>query len=1054
MAATLVVQEAVYMWNKLRTAISTTWERSLVAPLSIAAPPAKPIEVENWTTTPAEAAKRPNWKKWVMIGSFTALGVAVAVVEVRTSWLQSKLFTTLLKGASWKVGTGEASHHFSTGRGPYDERLGYTRLGEMVDRAKQYGFSVQRQAHWSPRMIALGNYGIFPVYQEKPQGGIRILDRNGNELHGAQFPAATFAEFATLAPLVVKTALFIENREILDSRAPTRNPAIEWDRLAKAFVDFGVKKVSPGHQISGGSTLATQLEKVRHSPAGRTDGLVEKARQITSASFRAYQTGPTTMETRRRIVRDYINSLPLAATPAHGEIIGLADGLAAWYRTDPDRVNRLLMADEGSLTADEERERAAAYRQVLSLLLAINRPTYYLRQHPEALSERAEAYLRVMASEGLITPRLRDLAIASKVKLTPVADFPSRAVELDRKGTDAVRVNLLNLLGLPSLYDLDRLDLTVHTTLHNEGSTIAAQVMEQLNDPQFAAQNGLVGEKLLATGQGESVIYSLTLFERGENRNRLIVQLDSARQALNLNEGSKLELGSTAKLRTLASYLETVAALHKQFVVDKAPLPADPDKLSTWAVEYRDAATDRSLDAMLEAAMLREYSASPYEAFWTGGGVHAFNNFDSSDNGRRLTVREGFRRSVNLVFIRIMRDLVDYHMHRLDTYSPGLFADENHPLRQKLLARFADREGSAFMRGFYTKYSGLTQDEMLDKLFSEREISPSRFAVMYRTVRPGAAFGEFQLAMAAYVKDNVTEKRQQDLYDMYGPGKFTWNDRGYVATVHPLELWLVNYLQTMPEASWEQARDSSRYIRQEVYRWLFTSKSKHGQDLRIRSVLEVDAFNGIYTSWKKQGFPFRYLVPSLATSIGSSGDTPAALADLAGVILNEGVRYPNARIERLHFASGTPFETLMSRSKEEPTRVMPVEIARRLRKEMSGVVEFGTARRAFHSVKDAKGQFLEVGGKTGTGDNRTKSLWRVGRARNRTAAFVFMIGDRYFGTLVAYVPGEQAAGYRFSSALPVSVFKLIVPKVIEKVEAAPVQVPLVAAAPPKPAELR
>ncbi len=47
---------------------------------------------------------------------------------------------------------------------------------------------------------------------------------------------------------------------------------------------------------------------------------------------------------------------------------------------------------------------------------------------------------------------------------------------------------------------------------------------------------------------------------------------------------------------------------------------------------------------------------------------------------------------------------------------------------------------------------------------------------------------------------------------------------------------------------------------------------------------------------------------------------------------------------------------------------------------------------------------------------------RRARVMNRTAAFVFLIGDRYDGTITAYVSGEGAAGYRFTSALPVQVF--------------------------------
>jgi hypothetical protein len=42
---------------------------------------------------------------------------------------------------------------------------------------------------------------------------------------------------------------------------------------------------------------------------------------------------------------------------------------------------------------------------------------------------------------------------------------------------------------------------------------------------------------------------------------------------------------------------------------------------------------------------------------------------------------------------------------------------------------------------------------------------------------------------------------------------------------------------------------------------------------------------------------------------------------------------------------------------------------------------------------------------------------------NRAAALVFMIDDRFFGTLTAYVPGPDAADYQFTSALVTQALK-------------------------------
>jgi hypothetical protein len=108
-------------------------------------------------------------------------------------------------------------------------------------------------------------------------------------------------------------------------------------------------------------------------------------------------------------------------------------------------------------------------------------------------------------------------------------------------------------------------------------------------------------------------------------------------------------------------------------------------------------------------------------------------------------------------------------------------------------------------------------------------------------------------------------------------------------------------------------------------------------------------------------------VPSFATALGSSGDRPAALAELMGIIANDGIRQPTLRVDRLNFAVGTPYETRFARA-GEGERVLPAEVAA-LRTALSEVVEGGTARR-LPGPSLADGTPLALGGKTGTGDNR------------------------------------------------------------------------------------
>src|SRR5215218_44635 len=125
-----------------------------------------------------------------------------------------------------------------------------------------------------------------------------------------------------------------------------------------------------------------------------------------------------------------------------------------------------------------------------------------------------------------------------------------------------------------------------------------------------------------------------------------------------------------------------------------------------------------------------------------------------------------------------------------------------------------------------------------------------------------------------------------------------------------------------PDAKLDKIVEASKGERQAVYQWLFKSKAKAAQDTRIRTLLEMEAFTEIHKQWKRVGYPFGSLVPSYATAIGASGDRPAALAELMGIILNDGVRLPTSRIEELHFAAQTPYETVVRRKENQAERVM------------------------------------------------------------------------------------------------------------------------------------
>lgn len=1004
------------------------------------------------------------WKRfgrwtWAAVLFTVVLCVAWIVVdEVQTSRRQAAWLSGLVSDLHYEVKPGPSPAIRFPGEGPFDERLGYHRLPEMVQRLAGQGYTVSAQARMSPKMIEYADEGLFATYREKTQAGLELQDCRGQPLAVARYPERTYERFEAVPSLLVDALLFIENRELLDPRFPMRNPAVEWDRFGKAVADQALRRLDESHTAAGGSTLATQIEKYRHSPGGRTDTAQEKLRQMASASLRAYLDRGDTLARRRQIVTDYLNTVPLSARAGFGEVNGTGDGLWAWYGRDFAEVNQLLatpIADDEPMLAQRRAlafkqaltpRQALAFKQALSLLVAQRRPSYYLAEGEPMLRQLTDSYLRVMADAGVITPTLRDAALPLALKLQTQFAVARPVSFIERKAANAVRGKLQSLLAVQRSYDLDRLDLAVASPLDGELQRTATALLRGLGDRQAARAAGLYGFRLLKAGDDPSkIIYSFTLFERGEHSNLLRVQTDNVDQPFDLNEGARLDLGSTAKLRTLITYQELVAELHRRWSGLSAEQLAAlkisrRDPLGRWARDHLARGGDVSLAAMLDAAMERSYSASPNEGFFTGGGMHHFENFEPEDNHRTMTVREALTRSVNLVFVRLMRDVVYHVMARSEGESTALIDDASNPRRQQYLARFADHEGREFVARFYRKYVGKPAQEAEDLLVHSARPTPARLAAAFYGLEPEASVDRLGVFIAQRLPNaDLSAAALQALRDRFGPGRWSLADRGYLAGVHPLELWLAGYLREHAKATLGEAVAASAEQRQEVYQWLFKTRHKGAQDARIRKLIEEDAFAEIQKAWRRLGYPFESLTPSYASALGASGDRPAALAELMGIIVNGGMRLPVTRVASLQFARGTPYETHLAHQPAQAERVLQPEVADVVRSALIGVVENGTAKRLKGALVRRDGGVVEIGGKTGTGDHRFDTHGRGGRlissrVVSRSATLVFLIGKRHFGTIMAYVREPYAANYKFTSAMPAQLLKVLAPVLLPLVD--------------------
>lgn len=982
----------------------------------------------------------PRWAQRATVAGTTGVILGAGIyAEVKTSYLQSHFFTSIAEGKTFTEMQQTSPTVAPPAAGPYDERMGYTQTLQFRERLTARGFAVEKEGEWADRNIA--GLQLFPIYNEKAQAGLKLVDGNAQVLFDARFPRQVYADYDSIPPVLAQSLLFVEDRQLIEKQANTHNNAINWGRFAKAAGEQLLKKLHLGGNAPGGSTLATQTEKFRHSPDGITRTGTEKLEQMLTASTRNYAGGRDTRAAGERIVLDYLNSIPLSSFPGAGEITGFGDGMAAWFGADFAEANRLMHKPDAQMDDAELKRAADAYRQALRIVMSVTKPSAYLLRERAELDARVDAYLPLLAEQGIITPRMRDAVLAAHPEFAKPIRAPRVTEEARQKSIEALQVSLLRDLGVKDIYALNRLDITARTTVDARADEAVSKLLHSLSDPEVAKANGLTGFQLLNPALADQLRYSFTLYEkRADGSNVLRVQADNFDGALNVNEGTKLELGSTAKLRTLVSYLEAMAELHGKYSrMDASALQnihvLREDNLSRWAIEYLgNPATDKSLNAMLEAALDRMYSGGNAERFFTGGGVHTFDNFESSENYKSYNVKDAFHHSVNLSFVRMMKDIVYYTQSQKMDVSADIYDNPDNPQRRKYLEQFIHAEGTTFLWRAWGEQKGKSADETATMLAAKTKRTGTHLAVVYRSVFPGATVDK----MEAFIRKegvNIGDNTNfQKLYDDYAPGKFDLNDRGYITGVHPLALWLGEHRAKAPESTWSEAVAASADARLLTYKWLLKEDKIEAQNTRIRIMLEKEAFVHIHATWKNLGYSFDKLVPSYATALGSSGDTPAALATLSGIIQNGGVLKPATKFDEISFAENTPYALDFLPVQAEGKRVLPEEVAKLARREMSGVVEQGTARRANKSVVLSDGRILSVGGKTGTGDNRQQTFSRGGgvtssEAKSRTATFVFAIDDRFYGTVVAYVDGPDAGKHRFTSALAASVFKAAIPAV-------------------------
>jgi len=985
------------------------------------------------------------WLWWLGIFLLIAAGI---FVEIQTSVLQTWFFTSTNERLFYALKDGRSEEIlFPRAAAPFDERRGYSKLPAYQAKLESQGYKVSQQTRQSETMLTLIERGVSPPYLERPDTGLEITGADGATLFHYAQADFLFKKIGDIPPLLVKTLLFLENRDLDHPATPWQNPVIEWDRIFKAAFYYLGAKLSLPVPLQGGSTLAVQLEKFRHSPNGRTDSPVEKLRQIIGASLKAYREGANTKAWRERIIVDYLNTVPLAAAPSYGEIHGLGEGLHAWFGMPLSEVISDLSAPGNSPA------KTRAFKHALTLLISVRAPSVYLVDERASLEEKVGQFTRLMARDGIIDGDFAAELQKTPIKFLPSGPLPPQPSSIKNKAANAIRYTMMDSLGVTNLYDLNRLHLRVDSTIDVALQKRVTDFIGSLADKKVTDSLGLNDKRMLENDDPAKLIYSFLLVEATPAGNLVRVQADNFAAPFDFNKSVKLELGSTAKLRTLVHYLELIAELHKELsVLDRKELKlraeAARDPLTQWASEILLEEKSLALQPFLDKAMARRYSASPHENFFTGGGVHHFENFDNKDDAQIFELHDAFRNSTNLVFIRLMRDLVSYHRARLAYAPQDVLDNPANTDRQKMLREIAEEESRGVLRRAYQTFAKQNPEEIVKRLLGAKGHIERRLTILFFAWR----IGDDQAALTAWLAKHQVNTAELDigkLFRAFDNPRLTLVDYAYLLRLHPLDLWCASEFRNEPHLKWETLWANSGEARRVGSAWLLSSRAQRAQDLRLRIRMEKEAFNRMALYWQRLGFPFKTLVPTYATAIGSSSDRPVALADLVGILVNDGVRRPASSFTKVHFAGGTPYETLLEPKQQKGERMLPVEVARSARRAMAVVVEQGTARRLNGVFKLSTGEVLPAGGKTGSGDNRFKTFGRGGevtssRATNRTATFVFYIGERYFGVITAFVQGREAENYHFTSGLPVTVLKYLAPAIVARLENKPIEQPATA----------
>jgi len=176
------------------------------------------------------------------------------------------------------------------------------------------------------------------------------------------------------------------------------------------------------------------------------------------------------------------------------------------------------------------------------------------------------------------------------------------------------------------------------------------------------------------------------------------------------------------------------------------------------------------------------------------------------------------------------------------------------PVRARMLTEIADKESREVLFASFQTHRNLDTQAIIDKLLGSRSKSLRHLTMLFLAWNPDADANR----LAQWLESQgaaVSSDESARLVKSYDPARLNISDYGYLLSRHPLDIWCAGQVLQDPGISWDELLRRSSRVRETASSWLFKTRNRRAQDLRLRIRFEEDAFRRMTPYRQRLGFP-------------------------------------------------------------------------------------------------------------------------------------------------------------------------------------------------------